>query len=58
MTDVAMTQQHALHRDTAAVVLLGRLFDVIGRRVMISFTYAISGVLLAVSGYAFQQAAD
>lgn len=36
-------------------LLLGRLFDVIGRRVMISFTYATSGVLLALSGYAFQQ---
>jgi len=36
-------------------LLLGRLFDLIGRRVMISFTYATSGVLLALSGYAFQQ---
>ncbi|WP_397448728.1 MFS transporter [Pseudomonas sp. NA-150] len=36
-------------------LLLGRLFDVVGRRVMISLTYAISGVLLAVSGYLFQQ---
>ncbi|MFY0729813.1 MFS transporter [Pseudomonas sp. NFX15] len=36
-------------------LLLGRLFDVIGRRVMISFTYTISGVLLALSGYAFAQ---
>jgi MFS family permease len=36
-------------------LLLGRLFDVIGRRVMISLTYAISGVLLAISGYLFQQ---
>ncbi|WPO97702.1 MFS transporter [Pseudomonas sp. HR96] len=36
-------------------LLLGRLFDVVGRRVMISSTYAISGVLLAVSGYLFQQ---
>lgn len=36
-------------------LLLGRLFDVIGRRVMISFTYATSGVLLALNGYAFQQ---
>jgi len=34
-------------------LLLGRLFDVIGRRVMISFTYAMSGILLALSGYAF-----
>jgi MFS family permease len=36
-------------------LLLGRLFDVIGRRVMISFTYATSGILLALSGFAFQQ---
>jgi len=34
-------------------LLLGRLFDVIGRRPMIAFTYAISGVLLAASGYLF-----
>ncbi|WP_341523665.1 MFS transporter [Pseudomonas sp. G.S.17] len=36
-------------------LLLGRLFDVIGRRVMISLTYGISGVLLAICGYLFQQ---
>lgn len=34
-------------------LLLGRLFDSVGRRVMITFTYAISGILLAVSGYLF-----
>ena len=34
-------------------LLLGRLFDSIGRRVMITITYAISGILLAVSGYLF-----
>jgi len=34
-------------------VVLGRLFDSLGRRVMITFTYAVSGVLLAVSGYLF-----
>ena len=34
-------------------VLIGRLFDTIGRRIMISLTYAISGVLLAVTGYLF-----
>jgi len=34
-------------------LLLGRLFDTMGRRVMITFTYAVSGVLLAVSGYLF-----
>ncbi|KPX47961.1 Major facilitator family transporter [Pseudomonas syringae pv. helianthi] len=36
-------------------LLLGRLFDMIGRRVMISMTYGVSGVLLAISGYLFQQ---
>jgi len=34
-------------------LLLGRLFDTLGRRAMIAFTYGISGVLLAVSGYLF-----
>jgi MFS family permease len=34
-------------------LLLGRLFDTLGRRLMITFTYAISGVLLALSGYLF-----
>jgi MFS family permease len=34
-------------------LLLGRLFDTLGRRVMITFTYGISGVLLALSGYLF-----
>ena len=36
-------------------VLLGPLFDTIGRKVMISTTYILSGVLLAVSGWLFQQ---
>ncbi|MEX6663009.1 MFS transporter [Pseudomonas sp. W2-17] len=36
-------------------LLLGRLFDVVGRRVMISLTYAVSGVLLTLSGYLFEQ---
>ena len=34
-------------------LLLGRLFDTIGRRQMITFTYAVSGVLLAGAGYLF-----
>ena len=38
-------------------LLLGRLFDVVGRRIMISLTYAVSGVLLAISGYLFEQGA-
>jgi MFS family permease len=36
-------------------LLLGRFFDTVGRRPMIAFTYAISGLLLAGSGYLFQQ---
>lgn len=36
-------------------LLLGRLFDVLGRRIMISTTYALSGVLLTLSGYLFEQ---
>jgi MFS family permease len=36
-------------------LLLGRLFDTIGRRPMIAFTYAVSGILLAVSGYLFMR---
>ena len=34
-------------------LLLGRLFDTLGRRVMITLTYGVSGALLAVSGYLF-----
>lgn len=38
-------------------LLLGRLFDTVGRRVMIASTYALSGILLAGSGWLFQQGA-
>jgi MFS family permease len=34
-------------------LLLGRLFDTLGRRIMISATYAVSGFLLAGAGYLF-----
>jgi MFS family permease len=34
-------------------IILGRLFDTIGRRPMIAFTYAISGLLLALTGALF-----
>ncbi|HKT36296.1 MAG TPA: MFS transporter [Nitrospira sp.] len=34
-------------------LLLGRFFDTIGRKPMISFTYAAAGVLLALTGYFF-----
>jgi MFS family permease len=34
-------------------VLIGRLFDTVGRRPMLTFTYAVSGVLLAATGYLF-----
>jgi MFS family permease len=36
-------------------LMLGKLFDVIGRRVMISFTYIVAGVGLILLGYLFQQ---
>ncbi|TWI50972.1 putative MFS family arabinose efflux permease [Pseudomonas duriflava] len=36
-------------------LILGRLFDVVGRKIMISSTYVISGALLVVTGYLFQQ---
>jgi MFS family permease len=36
-------------------LLLGPLFDIIGRKPMIASTYAISGVLLAIVGYFFRE---
>ncbi len=36
-------------------LLLGQLFDSIGRRVMIAGTYGLAGVLLAVTGWLFAQ---
>jgi MFS family permease len=36
-------------------IVLGRLFDTIGRKTMVAATYAISGVLLAATGYLFSQ---
>jgi MFS family permease len=36
-------------------VLLGRLFDTLGRRPMIAFTYVMSGLLLAATGYLFMR---
>ena len=35
-------------------LILGPLFDTIGRKPMIAFTYAISGVLLAIVGFLFR----
>ncbi len=34
-------------------LVLGRFFDTIGRKTMIAATYAVSGLLLAVTGYLF-----
>lgn len=34
-------------------LLLGRLFDTLGRRFMIALTYGVSGVALAITGYLF-----
>ncbi|RDJ25379.1 MFS transporter [Bosea caraganae] len=36
-------------------LLIGRLFDTWGRRPMIAATYALSGLLLAITGYLFAQ---
>jgi MFS family permease len=36
-------------------LLLGRLFDVVGRRPMIAGSYIVSGALLAITGYLFTQ---
>jgi len=36
-------------------LLLGSLFDTLGRKTMIAATYAISGILMAISGLLFQQ---
>ena len=36
-------------------ILLGRLFDSLGRKPMIIATYALSGILLAITGLLFQQ---
>jgi MFS family permease len=37
-------------------LLLGRFFDTIGRKTMIGATYAVSGLLLAVTGWLFSSA--
>ncbi len=39
----------------AGPLALGHLFDSIGRKPMITFTYALAGVLMAVTGFAFAQ---
>lgn len=36
-------------------LILGRLFDTVGRREMIAFTYALSGILMIATGWMFQQ---
>ncbi|WWT13930.1 MFS transporter [Pararoseomonas sp. SCSIO 73927] len=36
-------------------LLLGHFFDTVGRRVMITGTYALAGVLMAATGFAFAQ---
>jgi MFS family permease len=36
-------------------LLLGRLFDTVGRKIMIASTYALSGIMLAVTAYLFSQ---
>jgi MFS family permease len=39
----------------AGPLILGRLYDTVGRKPMISGTYLVSGAMLAVSGYLFDQ---
>ncbi|HZU40442.1 MAG TPA: MFS transporter [Solirubrobacteraceae bacterium] len=36
-------------------IVLGRLFDTVGRKPMIAGTYTLSGVLLVITGYLFEQ---
>jgi MFS family permease len=36
-------------------LVLGHLFDTVGRRFMIALTYSVSGLGLLATGYAFQQ---
>jgi MFS family permease len=36
-------------------LLLGRLFDTVGRRIMLTSTYGVAGILLAFTGYLFAQ---
>ena len=36
-------------------IVLGRLFDTVGRKIMIASTYALSGLMLAVTAYLFSQ---
>ena len=36
-------------------LLLGRLFDTVGRKIMIALTYALSGALLAATAYLFSR---
>src|SRR5437764_12562372 len=36
-------------------LVLGKLFDTVGRKPMISGTYILSGVLLLITGYLFDQ---
>lgn len=37
----------------AGAIILGRFFDTIGRRPMITGTYGLAGILLAITGYLF-----
>jgi MFS family permease len=39
----------------AGPLVLGRLFDVVGRRIMLTVTHAIAGLVLAVTAVLFQQ---
>ena len=50
---VGSTSSRSRSATSSGPLLLGRLFDTVGRRVMIARTYALSGIGLAATGYAF-----
>ena len=52
-TDVAIYQIPFAIGNVLGPLLMGRLFDTIGRRQMISFTFITSAILLAISGWMF-----
>ena len=41
--------------NVAGPILLGRLFDTVGRKIMITSTYTLSGLLLAATAYLFSR---
>lgn len=54
-TGVAIYQIPFAIGNVLGPLLMGRLFDTVGRRSMISFTFITSAILLAISGWMFSQ---